>query len=61
MLEQIKVCILKEHHQNNDFSLIEGMTGQVWSLKKINNELFCGHDNGTFIIDNERAFKGTWY
>ena len=46
-------------------SLIEGMTGQVWSLEKINNELFCGHDNGTFIIDNEKALKvpgteGSW-
>ena len=54
MLEQIKVCILKEHSSNNDFSLIEGMTGQVWSLEKINNELFCGHDNGTFIVNNEK-------
>ena len=34
----------------NNFSLLDGMTGQVWSLELLNGELFCGHYNGTFII-----------
>ena len=55
----------KKTSSKNDFTLVEGMTGQVWSLELINNELFCGHDNGTFIVNNERALKvpgteGSW-
>jgi len=26
--------------------------GQVWQLKEIDGELFCGHTNGTYIIEN---------
>ena len=55
----------KRTSSKNDFTLVEGMTGQVWSLELINNELFCGHDNGTFLVNNERALKvpgteGSW-
>jgi len=37
----------------------------VWSIEVVNGSLFCGHDNGTFIIKNNRAEKiasqkGTW-
>jgi len=49
----------------DDFKFIEKTNGQVWSLIEINNTLFCGHNNGTFIIENEKAkqisdFPGTW-
>jgi len=55
----------KKTSSNNDFVLIEGMTGQVWSLELINNELFCGHNNGTFIVVKGQASKipgtqGSW-
>ncbi len=55
----------KKTSSNNDFLLIEGMTGQVWSLELINNELFCGHDNGTFVVKKGKASKipgtqGSW-
>ena len=55
----------KKTSSNNDFLLIEGMTGQVWSLELINNELFCGHDNGTFVVAKGKASKipgtqGSW-
>ena len=55
----------KKTSSNNDFLLIEGMTGQVWSLELINNELFCGHDNGTFVVTKGKASKipgtqGSW-
>ena len=55
----------KNNKSESHFSLVDGMTGQVWGLEIINNELFCGHDNGTFILNNNRATKvagtrGTW-
>jgi len=48
-----------------DFKLIENTKGQVWCLKEIDNILFCGHNNGTYIIDQNTAtqisdFAGTW-
>ena len=50
---------------NNDFKLIENTNGQVWCLKELKNTLFCGHNNGTYIIKNNTAvlisdFAGTW-
>ncbi len=47
------------------YKFISGTNGQVWSLQKIDNLLFCGHNNGTFIINGGVAEKiadraGTW-
>lgn len=47
------------------FRLIEGTEGQVWSLKVINNTLFCGHNYGCFQIDGFDArqlsdIRGFW-
>ena len=47
------------------FSLIKNTQGQVWSLTEIDGVLFCGHNSGTFIIDNGVAKnifpnQGTW-
>ena len=55
----------KQIDNNEEFKFIEGTDGQVWSLDKINNELFCGHDSGTFTIENNQAIRisgiqGTW-
>lgn len=55
----------KEINTNNEFEIIDGTQGQVWSLEEIDNTLFCGHDYGTFVINNYRAEKikntrGTW-
>jgi len=33
------------------FSLVEGSQGQVWQLKVFDNQLICGHNSGTFIIE----------
>ncbi len=48
-----------------DFKLVEGTKGQVWSLDLIGNTLFCGHHDGTFIIEGKEAIKisdipGSW-
>jgi len=55
----------KPLHTIKDFKLIENTKGQVWCLKEIDDTLFCGHNNGTFIIDQNIAtqisdFAGTW-
>lgn len=45
--------------------LIKGMEGQVWCLNEIDNTLFCGDDQGAFIIYPDRVeriegLSGTW-
>ncbi|PWB25529.1 triple tyrosine motif-containing protein [Flavobacterium sp. HTF] len=55
----------KKYQSNGDFKFINGTKGQVWSLFVYDNTLFCGHDSGTFIIDNTAAKNifsgsGTW-
>ncbi len=41
--------------QISNLKLIQGTLGQVWSLEIIDGELLCGHNNGTFLIEGERA------
>jgi DNA-binding CsgD family transcriptional regulator len=55
----------KNFESDEKFDFVEGTEGQVWSLEYIYGTLFCGHDNGTFIIDKNKAElissdKGTW-
>ncbi|MFB9271263.1 MULTISPECIES: helix-turn-helix and ligand-binding sensor domain-containing protein [Flavobacteriaceae] len=40
---------------NADFDFIEGTDGQVWCFKEYDNTLFCGHNKGTFIVNNNKA------
>lgn len=47
------------------YKIIDDTEGQVWDLVVINNELFCGHHKGTYIIEKDKALKissipGTW-
>jgi DNA-binding CsgD family transcriptional regulator len=55
----------KKYNSKNEFAFIKKTQGQVWSLKVIDGTLFCGHDSGTFIINNNKAnlifnIQGTW-
>lgn len=55
----------KSINSKNHFKFIEETQGQVWSLRNINGTLFCGHNNGTFIVSNKKVNKilnteGTW-
>ncbi len=48
-----------------EFKIIEGTKGQVWRLVTIDGTLFCGHNSGTFIIEDNKAILisnvlGTW-
>ncbi len=55
----------KNNKSNEELKLIAGTKGQVWSLFEYDNTLFCGHDSGTFIIEDTTAKNvfsksGTW-
>ncbi|MBP2284567.1 ligand-binding sensor domain-containing protein/DNA-binding CsgD family transcriptional regulator [Flavobacterium sp. CG_23.5] len=55
----------KNYQTNDEFKFINGTKGQVWSLFEYDGTLFCGHDSGTFAIDNAVAKNifsgsGTW-
>lgn len=39
----------------SDFKMVENTSGQVWSLKEINGSLFCGHNNGSFLIKGTKG------
>ena len=44
----------KRRDTNSDFNFIEGTNGQVWNLKVIDDQIFCGHDRGTLLIKNKK-------
>ena len=55
----------REVDLDSNFKFIAGTEGQVWCLKVLYNTLFCGHDNGTFVVDKGNAKqisteKGAW-
>ena len=55
----------KINQKNDDFQLVKGTNGQVWSLFINDNKLFCGHNNGTFLINKNQSkqiseLEGTW-
>lgn len=48
-----------------NLDLIRGMEGQVWCLNEIDNTLFCGDDQGAFIVTKNnveriQGLSGTW-
>lgn len=50
---------------SNSFNLVPGTNGQVWYLGIHDNILLCGHNNGTYIIEGEKArqiskIPGAW-
>ena len=55
----------KNYNSDEGFTFVQGTKGQVWSLFEYNKTLFCGHDVGTFIVENGIAKNifsksGTW-
>lgn len=55
----------KKYQSKESFQFIRGTKGQVWSLFAYDGTLFCGHDKGTYIIENNVATHifsttGTW-
>lgn len=55
----------KSAFSNEGFHFVNGTKGQVWTLFEHDQQLFCGHDLGTFLINEQNIqliFKesGTW-
>jgi AraC family chitin signaling transcriptional activator len=55
----------RNYNSQDRFTFIKGTKGQVWSLFAYDKTLFCGHDTGTFNIENGSAKpifskSGTW-
>lgn len=55
----------KDYNSEDAFKLIKQTKGQVWSIFEHQGTLFCGHDSGTFIVENDLAkpiytASGTW-
>jgi DNA-binding CsgD family transcriptional regulator len=55
----------KKYNSADSFQLVNGTKGQVWSVFEHDGTLFCGHDSGTFVINNDAAksiysSSGTW-
>lgn len=44
-------------HSQKSFTFLPGSQGQVWELKIIDNQLFCGHNEGTFRINRGKLEK----
>lgn len=40
---------------DSKFEMVNGTQGQVWKLEIIEDQLICGHNLGTFIIDEKRS------
>lgn len=56
---------VKTQPSTDEFKLIQGTQGQVWTLQIFDNQLFCGHNSGTFIVSGNQAKliadkMGTW-
>ncbi|HEU0136106.1 MAG TPA: two-component regulator propeller domain-containing protein, partial [Flavobacterium sp.] len=55
----------KTYNSNESFQFIKNTKGQVWSLFEHQGTIFCGHDSGTFIVEDTNATpifsaSGTW-
>lgn len=47
------------------FELVENTKGQVWTLKVVGDDLICGHNYGTYLVEGKRArevsyIAGAW-
>ncbi|UGS20122.1 helix-turn-helix and ligand-binding sensor domain-containing protein [Flavobacterium cyclinae] len=55
----------KDLFSSAKFEFVKNTKGQVWNLFSYQNTLFCGHDSGTFIVNDGVAnliysASGTW-
>ncbi|MGJ1205984.1 triple tyrosine motif-containing protein [Sphingobacterium lactis] len=54
-----------DQYMSLNFRIVPGSQGQVWKLENINGQLVCGHNNGTFLVENGNLRKistvtGAW-
>ena len=49
--------VWQEPFREGSFHFIEGTTGQGWGLEVFDNEMFCMHNRGLFIINQDKTGK----
>jgi len=45
------------NYRFSDLRIIPNTRGQVWKLAQYDGQILCGHNDGTFIIDGDKAEK----
>ncbi len=48
-----KINNFDNHYSFSDIKMVPGSQGQVWSLREFDNQVLCGHNEGTFVADNQ--------
>jgi DNA-binding CsgD family transcriptional regulator len=48
---------VNEEYSFNDIRQISGTQGQVWCLEQFDDQILCGHNDGTFLLDGSVARK----
>lgn len=56
-LYQTQWSNLNDNTDYDEFKLIPGTKGQVWTLKNIDNQVWVGHDRGLFILRNNQLHR----
>jgi ligand-binding sensor domain-containing protein/DNA-binding CsgD family transcriptional regulator len=54
------VATIQNVHEDYSFSdirLIPGTQGQVWTIDQYDNQILCGHNEGTFLLDGSSVRK----
>lgn len=57
--------LLKNDAKANNFYLVPGSAGQVWTLKNVDGHILCGHDRGLFQVSDRNLIPvhdepGVW-
>lgn len=47
------ITVLNEDYSFSDVRLIPHTQGQVWTLEKIDDQIICGHNDGTYLFDGK--------
>ncbi|NOQ25166.1 MAG: hypothetical protein GQ564_07360 [Bacteroidales bacterium] len=42
-------------NDNLEYKMVKNTQGQVWDLFEYENKLYCGHNNGTYLIKDDKA------
>ncbi len=48
---------MNEDYSFSDIKLITGTQGQVWTIDKYDDQILCGHNEGTFLLDGSDVRK----
>lgn len=43
--------------REENFTLLEGITGQVWNIQVIDGQLICGNNNGAIVIEANHSIR----